>query len=51
MNTLLESLYSILSFIMEDAPTNKIPGFRSLPAPLLSAMGCLMDELEKHLHE
>jgi hypothetical protein len=36
---------------MEDAPANNVPGFRNIPAPILSAMGVLMDELEKHLHE
>lgn len=50
MHTLLESLYSILSFITEDAQANNIPGFRSIPAPLLSAMNNLMTELENHLH-
>lgn len=50
MNTLLESLYSLLSFITEDAQANNVPGFRGIPAPILEAMNSLMDALEKHLH-
>jgi len=49
MNTLLESLYHLLSFITEDAQANNIPGSSEKYCSLHKAMNTLMTELERYL--
>lgn len=50
MNTLLDSLYNLLSFITEDAIANKFPGTEHLSPELKEAMDKLMSEIEKKIH-
>lgn len=49
MNTLLESLYHLLSFLTEDAQDNNIPGTSENYRSLHLAMNALMKELERYL--
>lgn len=49
MNTLLESLYSLLSFLTEDAQANGIPNSSDKYRSLHTAMNALMTELERYL--